>query len=239
MKKILYTLVIMFLMMNTVKAVTTCDLEEQVQVNNDAGTVNVTAEPFAYEYYTSNSETGEEEKATGYIGMIYINNVTENIYVTITSADDITKKYTYSDAIDDTISINTDEMNVVKTYTVSIYPSNTKCGKSVIRELTVTVPRLNSYYYYDYCTDNPDYMYCQQFTNLENISYNDFYYGVTNYAASKKNQEEEQRKTGIFEGTVSFIRKNWFIVIIVIILIACGSYLVIKNKKEKEREDIV
>jgi len=235
MKKIMFTIFTIFSLTNIVNAAS-CSLEEQVQVNNEAGAVNATAEPFQYSYYATNSETDEEEEVVAYTGMIYVNNITENIYVIVSSSDDISNKYTYSDAIDGTITINTGGMGSVKAYTVSVYAVNTKCDKSAIRELTVTVPRRNSYHDLSLCNDNPDYLYCQEFTTLDDIDYVSFYNGVSDYASSKKKAEDEERKSGVFEEATSFIKTNWLVILFIIIIIIGCAYVFIK-KKNKSKKD--
>ena len=49
------------------------------------------------------------------------------------------------------------------------------------------------------CTENPDYFYCTQFLNIENISRDDFTKGINEYINKKKSEEEEKRHEGILE----------------------------------------
>ena len=132
--------------------------------------------------------------------------------------------------------VSTGSMNVLKNYTVSIYPSDTKCGKTSLREFQVTVPIENPYYKMQICTENPDYFYCTQFLNIENISRDDFTKGINEYINKKKSEEEEKRHEGILNTATSFVQKHWPVILISVLLIAAvtGVYIYIKNKKKKE-----
>lgn len=238
MKNKLVTFIIaMFLMINYVNA-ETCTLEKQVEVNNAAGAVSATGSPYEYEYVTENSESGEEETFTDYIGTIFIYNLTPDIYAIV---DDGTTKQrvNYEEKYDGDALVSTDAMSVVKNYTVSIYAVNTSCNKNAIREINVTIPRLNNYYYDSLCQTYPDYFYCSQFMTVDSISYDDFRDGIAKYASQKKAEDDENRKQGILNETKTFLKKHWLVVLVVIIVLASGITFFIYRKNKKRKEQII
>lgn len=213
-----------------------CTLETKVSVNNDAGSVNASASSFEYSYTDTDSENGEEYEATAYTGLIHIYNLTPNIYAV---ASDGKKKITlnYDEENPNQVSFSTGGMSFLKEYTISIYPTNTNCGKSAIRELKVTVPRLNKYYAYDSCSDYPDYFYCSQFLSVNDITEEEFTKGIADYAKSHQSKSDENRKEGFLEETTNFLKKNWLIITIIIVIIISGltTFIIIRNKKRKEQ----
>lgn len=213
----------------------TCSLEKQVTINNEAGLVSVNAEPFEYQYSSTVEDTGEVSEFTGYLGSINIYNLTENLYAVISNGS-AKKTVNYSADTNGINKVSTGSMNVLKNYTVSIYPSDTKCGKTSLREFQVTIPIENPYYKMQICTENPDYFYCTQFLNIENISRDDFTKGINEYINKKKSEEEEKRHEGILDTATTFMKKHWLVILISALLIASatGVYIYIKNKKKKE-----
>lgn len=235
MKKYLFSfLTFSLLMIANVKA-ETCSLEKQVTINNEAGLVSVNAEPFEYQYSSTVEDTGEVSEFTGYLGSINIYNLTENLYAVISNGS-AKKTVNYSADTNGVNKVSTGSMNVLKNYTVSIYPSDTKCGKTSLREFQVTIPIENPYYKMQICTENPDYFYCTQFLNIENISRDDFTKGINEYINKKKSEEEEKRHEGILDTATTFMKKHWLVILISALLIASatGVYIYIKNKKKKE-----
>ena len=235
MKKYLFSTMICLLLMISEVSAETCSLEEQVQINNEAGQVSATVEPFEYEYTSIVEDTGEISEFTGYLGSINIYNLTENLYAVISNGK-AKKIVNYAEAKDGVNKISTGSMNMLKNYTISIYPVNTRCGKTSLKDLQVTVPIENHYYKMQICSENPDYFYCSQFLNIENISRDDFVEGIKEYINKKNSEEEEKRHEGIISDATSFIKKNWVAVLIITILIMSGTglYIYIKNKKRKE-----
>lgn len=235
MKKYLIEIASLFLLFTITVNAETCPLEKKVQINNEAGLVTATSEPYAYEYMDMIEDTGEVVTNTAYLGSINVYNLTENLYAVISNGK-AKKTITYDDATDGVNKVSTGEMNMLKTYTISIYPTNKRCDTSAIRELQVTIPIENPYYKLQVCKDYPDYFYCSQFLNIENISRDDFTNGIEEYISQKQKEEEENRHEGVIDSTKSFIKKNWLIITIILVIIIAGiiTYIIIRNKKRKE-----
>lgn len=236
MKKYLFILVSFALLtLNTVNA-ETCSLETQVKINNEAGVVTAVSEPFEYKYSSVVEDTGENSIFTGYLGSINIYNLTENLYAVVSNGQ-AKKTVTYADTNDGVNKISTGSMNMLKTYTISIFPTNTRCGTTALRELQVTVPIENPYHKMQICNEYPDYFYCSQFLNIENISRDEFSQGINEYINQKKTKEEEKRHEGVIDTATNFIKKHWVAIIIVIIILSSGIgfYIYMRNKKRKEQ----
>lgn len=236
MKKYLNVMAIFLLLTLTSVNAASCSLEDQVKINDEAGLVNVSAEPYEYEYVGMIEDTGESSTFTAYLGSINIYNLTENLYA-IVSNGQAKKTINYYENNGGVNQVSTGSMEMLKTYTVSIYPTNTRCGRTAIREFQITVPLENPYYKMAICSENPDYFYCSQFLNIENISRDDFSKGIEEYINQKKKKEEEKRKEGIIDLATSFFKRNWLAIVIVIIIIISGitTYIYLRNKKRKEQ----
>lgn len=215
----------------------TCTNEEQIKVNNAAGLVNVKAYPFSYTVGgvdETEEEPGKTEYYDTYMGMIDIYNVTEDIYVVLSGNS---KKVTlnYEDGIDGTITYSTGNMTNIKEYTISIYSKNSECGKSAIRTINVTVPRLNEYYTEDICSDYPDYYYCSQFMTSDSVVYEEFMNGINEYSKTHNKANDDTRKEGIIDQTKDFVSSHKILIVsvIVIIFVIVGIYGYRKYKIRK------
>lgn len=233
-KKILSIIFLNFFLAGIVHA-EACSLDKQVEVNNAAGTVSVSTDPFIYEYKATNPETGEEETVTDYVGTISIYNLTSDIYAVVKSTTDTQTVY-YDAKSEGEALISTKSMDNVKNYQISIYPTNKECGTSSVRELNITIPRLNNYYNDGLCKIYPDYFYCSQFMTADNISYDDFRSGIAAYAKQANKDKDENRHHGIINNTTSFVKNHWLIAIIIIVVIVglLTTVIIYKNKKRKE-----
>lgn len=212
-----------------------CPFETQVAINNDAGSVSVNASPFEYEFTDKDTENDEEYSGTAYTGLVHVYNLTPNIYAVAT--DGVNKiTINYDEDSPNQVTFSTGGMAYLKEYKISIYPTNTNCGKTAVRELNVTVPRLNRYYSYDSCSDYPDYFYCSQFLSVDDISEEDFINGLNEYAKNNKSKKEENRQEGILNETKDFVKEHWLIITIiaVIAISGIGTFVFLKRKKRKE-----
>lgn len=212
-----------------------CTLERQAELNNAAGAVTAKGYPYSYNYTSTDPDSSEEVTGTSYLGMIDVYNLTSDIYAVL-EYDGTKYRLDYDPETGGEVSYSTGGMGKVKEYTISIYPVDTECGKKAIRQLNVTVPRANHYYYESICSDYPDYFYCQEFMTADDIAYVDFSTGITEYAKTHKSVNDETRKEGILEETTNFVKKHWVIVTVVILIIigGTGTFIYLRNKKRKE-----
>lgn len=236
MKKMMF-IFILFVLLSISKVNAACKLEDQVKINNAAGAVNASASRLEYNYDDHDDEYDEDMTVTSYTGVIYVYNLTRDIYFEI--SDDTTKEiYTYDDDVNGAVAVSTGSMAVVKNYNIAIYPTDKTCGTAPVRTIQVTLPRYNEYSTSSYCTDYPNYYYCQQFLNAGIIKYDDFMSGLNEYAKTHK-KEEETRKEGILENTVMFIKKYWCFIVIIICIIIGITIFIKRYKDEKRKKEIV
>lgn len=236
MKKKMF-IFILFMLLGLVRVQAACSLEEQVKANNAAGAVNVVADKLQYTYNAYDEEHDESYDIDAYTGMIYVYNLTPDIYFNITDGKD-KETYTYADDIDGAVAVSTGTMAVVKDYTIAIYSTNSSCGTTPVRTISATLPRYNPFANYTSCQDYPDYYYCQQFLNADIITEMQFMEGITAYAKTHKKQEETRRE-GFFEDTVKFVKKYWYFIVIVICIIVGIIIFVKRYKEEKRKREIV
>ena len=236
MKKKMF-MFILFMLLGLIKVNASCNLEERVEVNNAAGAVNVIADKLKYTYNAYDEEYEESHDIDAFTGIIYVYNLTPNIYFNITDGKD-KETYTYADDVNGAIAISTGSMAVVKDYTIAIYSTNSSCGTTPVRTISVNLPRYNPFSSYQSCTEYPNYYYCQQFLNADLISETDFMNGLDEYAKTHK-KEEETRREGFIANTVKFVKKYWYFIVIVICLIIGITIFVKRYKEEKRRKEIV
>ena len=236
MKKRLF-IFILFLLLQIKYVKAACPLEDQVAANNAAGAVNAVASRLEYTYDNYDEEHDEQQQVTAYTGMIYVYNLTKDIYFDIAN-DNGKETYTYADDVDGAIAISTGSMAVVKNYTISIYSSNKDCGASPIRTIDLTLPRYNPFFGYLSCRDYPDYYYCGQFLNADLITETDFMNGLDEYAKTHK-KEDEKRREGIIANTIQFIKKYWYLLIIIIVVIIIITVGIKKYREEKRKKEVV
>ena len=105
MKKKMF-MFILFMLLGLIKVNASCNLEERVEVNNAAGAVNVVADKLKYTYNAYDEEYEESHDIDAFSGIIYVYNLTPNIYFNITDGKD-KETYTYADDVNGAIAIST------------------------------------------------------------------------------------------------------------------------------------
>lgn len=238
MKKNALFLVICFLGLFIKVNAASCSLEKRVKLNNEAGAVTATSEPFEYNYMTNDDITDEQIIQTSYLGAIKIYNLTENLYAIATYGDD-KKTINYGSGSNNINTISTGAMDIVKEYTVSVYPTDTSCGKDAIRTLQVSVPRYNTYSVTPKCIEYPDYFYCSKFLTVDNISREDFSSGLEQYISSQDSKKNESRHEGFIKAAENLIKKHWLLSGILLITLIAVVISIVLNKKRKDKERIV
>lgn len=171
--------------------------------------------------------------------VVYISNITEDLYVTV--LDDVsntTTTYTYDDAEDGVISFQVNDIFSVTNYTITVYSSdNTSCADTRLRILYLTTPRYNSYSQYDICDEAADFYLCYEYLTTEEISYDRFLELVNRYInehTTDSSDGEEEGEGGI-QGFLEFLKENIVltVVVIVVILAAVGVTVVIIIRRRR------
>lgn len=171
---------------------------------------------------------------------IYINNITEDMYLTITDNETKeTKTYNYEDTVDGTISFDNPVKTNIVEYSVVIYASDkTNCVDEKIRSFNFSTPMYNKYSEYALCEGLEEYYLCQKYLSSD-VKIDDFWGSVEQYRmrkeASEKPIQEENDKTG--KGLIDFLNEHKVLVIItgvgVIIVSSLTIILIIKKRRSR------
>lgn len=170
---------------------------------------------------------------------IFISNITEELYVTITNnSTKETKTYNYSDATNGTISFDELVSDQIVNYTLDVYASSkTGCASKKLRTFYITTPKYNSLSEYSNCEGIEEFYLCHEYLNVE-TSVDNFESLTTQYREGKLKADgtpkgEDKKDEGIF----GFIKNHKGTVIgASIAIIAIGGLVtVIIVKKQRSR----
>lgn len=180
----------------------TCPKVDLADLKEEADKVEL-----SYEYY--DKETGEEAEydsifemeSTEYtlkIPLIYITNLTDNIYVILESNqyNDSYKKITTKDINEDGFAVYEgvySEKALI--YTVRVYIDVDNCHDVMIRKFTMQVPVYNKYVNQARCSYYPDFKYCAEYLSEDLPSYNTFIYEFNKYIKDVERGKVTTRST--------------------------------------------
>lgn len=223
-----------------------CSYEKQVELNNIASTVKAT-------YEETEIETGETYSYVDDDGIIHTDkqlaikekgfdvkllNLTNDISVTVTSDDGrINKTYFYSDSNNGTVDLGKVLADKVITYTIKVYSNVDGCNLD-LRTINLVTPMYNSYSEMGFCTDYPNFEYCQEYTTDATLNLNDFREKAENYKSSHKKENNQKEATKKNQNKfLDFIKKNKKLLIVIgsIILIAGVTTIVIIIIRKRSR----
>jgi len=223
-----------------------CDASESNKLSSLANNVNTSQEVIKKEIPLDDSfslpdglteEEIAEYKATRDYFRIYITNITEDLYVTVTNRNTKeTKAYNYSDSENGTIYFDELVFIDIVNYTIEVYSSNnTGCPGKKLRTLYVTTPRYNTYSEYALCDGIEEFYLCHEYLSVE-TSFENFEKLARQYRDNKL-KEEEKKKEKKEKGFLEFLKEHKGVVIIVsVVIIATGGLVtVIIVKKQRSR----
>lgn len=173
------------------------------------------------------------ETSDGILFTVNFHNVDDNLYlVDYNSASTllIYKK-------DQNGLISVPECKASTTYTFSVLNENSVCDSKIITKIKVTTPNYNKYYKDSLCSGIENYSYCQKWSNLGSVSYNEFKRNVENYKKQQEtnnntnNNVPEDNDTNRIR---NFIANNYIYIIIGIVVISGVTVLVYNNKKKND-----
>lgn len=185
-----------------------------------------------------------EEAANNYVAKadffrIYINNITEELYVQVyNTKTKETKTYNYSDAVDGTISFDVQTGYSITKYQIKIFSSSkTGCSGRNLRTIELTTPRYNWFSEYQICSDVPEYYLCHQYVTVDipNMTIEEFEVQATKYRDNKEKEQKEQEKKE--EGFLAFFKehKGTVIILSLAIITIGGLVTVIVVRKQRSR----
>lgn len=201
---------------NSVNAV--CDTTEENRLRSLATRVSASYEVVIEELAPGIVTPPDGETEETWVGhrrfmKIYIDNLTEDLYIEVRSSEDgSTKKYTYADSNNGTIVLERYDLTKIVIYTISVYSNSKDClSGSRLYTLEQKTPKRNTIALYgNLCEGAEEYYLCYEYTDVNNsYSYEEITKMVWNYKAEKRRkqqqQEEEDRKNKSF---IEFIKRN-------------------------------
>ena len=245
-KMIVFTFSFLFLHCSVSAA--TCGYEEKAKLNNEIANVKASYEIKERildksEYGVPGIYIGTEfedtyEAKTDYIEASVLN-ITENMYLDI--VDDYNKErkiYSYNDSKDGKVTFEWHDIKQMVTFKIKVYASsNTGCEGTLLKTISLKLPRFNEFSDYSICNNFPDYYLCQRYVTYEEVSYSTFFTNMTE-EAEKKYQEElekEKEKDKWYNKLGKFIsdHKVAFIVGGVVLIVAGGgtAFIIIERRR--------
>ncbi len=175
-----------------------CDYSAKARLNEAAGNVKVSysldkKEIIDEEVENTDLPPDEEDDHKSLVDFfkILIANVPDDLYITLTNK--ITgeqRTYYKSDAVDDVISFEYDDVSNITEYDIDIYSNNPNCKGELVRKMNLILPKFNEFSQTYDCINNPEFSLCKEFVTSD-ISFEDFENGINKY----KNEHEETEET--------------------------------------------
>lgn len=121
-----------------------------------------------------------------------------------------------------------------RTYTFTLYgSSDSSCPNERLRTIEYTVPAYNPYSRTKYCIDHPTEDICKTNDNdMKEMDDKEFVKLV-----DKKNEEEKISKMNFLEKALYYLKKNWYFIVIPIVLVSAFYAIriyILKKKVDKE-----
>lgn len=243
MKRIINIIVLIIVSVfnfNLITNADTCTYKEKNEYGAYATNVNM-GYSVIDEYGTLCYEDGEcnENQNTGFHFVIYINNLSDKIYATVTEdLNKTTTNYYYSDTNKGNIEITQDYKNSRVNYSIVIKIKNGVCAETILRKKTITTPRFNLYSSYPICEGIEDFGLCSRFYDFE-VSENEFYNRTYDYLKKQEEENEEDKnenkdKSSVLNNIKDFIKDNYiYITSGTVVLIVAISIVVIKKRRDR------
>ena len=234
-KCVLATL-LMFCFAGNVKAAE-CSYDKQVELNNQAATVKAIYEEVEIDTGETKSyvdpETGiidtENQIAVKVKGFkVNIMNITNDIMVKVNGSN-----YYYSDTNNGTLTLPARTADEVRNYDIKISAYGGDCAAEDLRTINLVTPMYNYYSELNFCKENPDFEYCQEYVTIPvSDNLDEFLNKAGNY--SEKNNGKEVKKEDK-KSFVDILKENKTIVIIsvsgiMVVGVATAAIIVIKRR---------
>lgn len=122
-----------------------------------------------------------------------------------------------------------------KTYSLSVLNDGSTCEQTIITRISVTTPNYNKYYSDPLCEGIETYSYCQKWSNIGNVSYDEFKKNVSNYKKQKeptKTDDNNKPEDNTVNRVRSFVANNYIYITLGVVLIALIIVIIYKRKKK-------
>lgn len=140
----------------------------------------------------------------------------------------------YSSKQSDLNSFTISNLKDGASYSFEIYADNSNCSYRIYNTLYVTIPKYNKYYKDPICNGASEYLYCQKWVEIGNVSYSEFIELVNDYKNKDVEEiiEEKEEEANWFYIISDFWAKYYLYIAGAIILI-CVPIIIIKNRRDK------
>ncbi len=246
MKKVIsgcFTFLLCFSFIKGIKAASTCDYSEQVELQNIAASIKATYEAgWRKTDEFVDIDTAIEDADGAYIDEIFVDvtilNITDQVYLTIENNKSTEKKtYYYSDTENGILHFSKENVYEIVEYKIQVFSNHEHCQGDLLRTITLLTPMYNDYSDYGYCNSLPNLFYCQEFITSEITG------SVVDVTAEMSRQYDLLQKTeevhetkelSFWEKIGQFIKEHILIIAIVlglIILLGVAATVVAFRKR--------
>lgn len=228
-----------------------CSTEEANKLNSIAVNVKTSYEvvkeeiPYQDGFTPPDGLTDEEIANYKYyqdVFKIHIENITEELYITVTNKKtDKTQKYTYADAKDGTVTISEIVSDEIVDYVITVYSSDkTGCANTELNTINYSTPMFNYFSTYSRCEGIEEFYLCHPYLSVsDSTTYNDFVTMAEKYRSGKINEKGEDipEKDKKKQGFLNFIKEHKGVVIgsSIAVLTIGGLVIGIIIKKQRSR----
>lgn len=180
----------------------TCPKVDLSDLKEEADKIELTYAFYDYETgvdaeYDTSFEL-EQVGETKQLPLIFITNLTDDVYVTLESNqyEDSYQKITTKDVDESGYAVYEgvySEKSLI--YTVRVYIDIENCKDVMIRKFTMQLPVYNKYFNQARCSYYPDFKYCAKFLSEDLPSYNTFIYEFNKYIKDVERGKVTTRRT--------------------------------------------
>lgn len=232
---LLFSFILIFFFSFTI-AKAECSYAKQSELNALASNVKYSVEPKEEKIVYPATETSEEHVLTTTFFELQLLNITEEMKISVyNNFLKTTTTYTYNDVKDGALSISSGTGTSIVTFKVDIYGTG-ECSTQLLRTFEVKTPMVNPYRAYADCKNAPEYYLCQEYlTEDVNFNFQEANSAVKEYIKNKEKekQEEKEKQKTFMEKLNSFLKKYWWVGIIIVILGMAITFVIYKNRKER------
>lgn len=240
-KNINYLLLLLFGMLITVGVkASTCSDSRVLELSSLANEVNVSYQEYDKVVDKLDSDTfGDED---GEVDVTYpayyltIYNLSDDLNASIVRSDtketvEVSAKNKDKDGV---VYVDAGMAAKVKLFTVKIRSNDSSCKNEVLKALAVTTPMFNDFSTYTVCQEYPEFELCKKYTTVDysNLTMSDFNTKLEEYKV-KKEEEERQQKSIVYNVGKFFDTYKWYIIGVVIIGVAIIVIYRIRRKKSR------
>ena len=238
----------LLLSFQSVSAASTCDYQEQVELSNIASTIQSNYE--VQRVIRDNQdkivtdvdlETAMEQNSDYYVDYIlnvHVLNVTDDVYVNISSSVGMNQTFYYQDTSNGEISLDGGNLNEIITYKVTVFSNKLTCPGEALRTIEFVTPMRNIRAYSNDCSSIPDFEYCKEYITAPFLASDiEIEQSIAEAYARYQNNvqiEEEEKNKSFFEKLGDFLEKNKILIgsiVGIIIVVGALTIIVMINKR--------